>query len=117
VVAADPALDVDPDPAQPCPTNEPERLFPLDLAENLVGRRDDRRDIHPEVAIRDPGVSRRHAMLYREPDGTLAVLDLNSSNGTQLNGTAVEAGVKTPLNDGDELVIGRWTRLTVRARQ
>jgi hypothetical protein len=117
VVTVDPALDVDPDPTAPCPTNEPDRLFPVDLAENLVGRRDDRRDIHPEVAVRDPGVSRRHAMLYREPDGTLAVLDLSSANGTQLNGVAIDAGVKMPVKDGDELVVGRWTRLTIRARQ
>ena len=113
-VAVDPSLYADPDPAQPCPTNEPERIFPLDLTENLIGRRSDRRDIHPEVPLTDTGVSHRHAKLLRQADGSLILLELGSTNGTELNGVEVPAGVPTPLADGDQITLGCWTRMTVR---
>lgn len=113
-VAVDPSLYVDPDPAQPCPTGEPERVFPLDLTENLIGRRSDRRDIHPEVPLTDTGVSHRHAKLLKQADGSLILLELGSTNGTELNGVEVPAGVPTPLADGDQITLGCWTRMTVR---
>jgi hypothetical protein len=69
IVAVDPALNTNPDPAQPCPQNAPERTFPLDLDENLIGRRSDRKDIHPEIMVADPGISRRHLSLRRRDDG------------------------------------------------
>ena len=50
-----------PDPATPPPVGRSERLFPVDLPEMLIGRRDDRQDIRPEIPIQDPAVSRRHA--------------------------------------------------------
>lgn len=40
VLSIDPTLDTEPDPVV-APPMEPERLFPVDLAEMLVGRRDD----------------------------------------------------------------------------
>jgi hypothetical protein len=116
-VSVDPTLDDEPDPADPCPDDEPERVFPLDLAETLIGRRDDRRDIRPDIPLRDSGVSRRHLKLLRQPDGGLAVVDLASTNGTCLNGCAVTAGVRQPLHDGDAITVGRWTRIVVRGRQ
>lgn len=115
IVAVDPSLYADPDPAQPCPTGEPERVFPLDLTENLIGRRSDRRDIHPEVPLTDTGVSHRHAKLLRQADGSLLLLELGSTNGTELNGKEVQAGVPTPVRDGDQITLGCWTRMTVRA--
>lgn len=115
IVRVDPSLYTDPEPNIPCPLNEPERTFPLDFAENLLGRRSDRQDIHPEIALSDPGVSRRHAKLLRQADGTFVLLDVGSSNGTQLNGVDIQAGVRTPITDGDEITLGCWTRLTVRA--
>jgi hypothetical protein len=114
VVQVDPALYVDPDPEVPCPTDEPERVYHLDFAENLIGRRSDRKDIHPEVHLRDPGVSHRHAKLLRQPDGSLELLDVGSTNGTRLNGQDVQEGVKMPLKDGDEIVLGCWTRILLR---
>lgn len=114
LVAVDPSLYADPDPAQPCPVGEPDRLFPLDLNENLIGRRSDRRDIHPEVPLSDTGVSHRHAKILKQADGSLILLELGSTNGTQVNGTDVPAGVPTPLADGDQITLGCWTRMTVR---
>jgi hypothetical protein len=116
IIEVDPALDVEPDPDTPCPADTPQRTFPLDLAENLVGRRSASRGILPSIALSDPGVSHRHLMVYRNPDATVMVSDLGSTNGTFLNGSPdrLEPGVKTPVTDGDHVELGRWTRVTFR---
>jgi hypothetical protein len=89
----------------------------------LIGRSSQSRDIHPEVALDgDTGVSRRHAQFVRDGDG-LVVIDLSSTNGTYVvpagsqpedETPAVEPGISTPLNDGDRVYLGAWSRLTVR---
>ena len=118
VVNVDPALDVEPDPEAPCPVGDPERSFPLDLAESLVGRRSQSRGVFPVIALSDPGVSHRHLMIYRDSAGNLTVADLGSTNGTFLNGAPdpLEAGVKTVVGPTDRVEIGRWTRITFRPR-
>jgi pSer/pThr/pTyr-binding forkhead associated (FHA) protein len=99
-----------------CPVDDTERVFPLDLDENLVGRRSDVKGVFPEIMIDDPGVSHRHLKFNKQPDGSFAVLELGSANGTKLNGNNLEAGIVTPISEGDELTIGMWTRLKLRAR-
>jgi hypothetical protein len=116
VVQVDPTLDDDPDPAQPCPKGVADVEVPVDRPELLVGRRDDTRDIHPEIPLTDPGTSRRHAKFVRALDGSLAFVDLASTNGSKLNGVAVAAGSRSALHVGDEVTIGRWTRIRVTAR-
>ena len=61
----------------------------------------------------DPTVSRRHALIVRQPDG-VRVLDDRSLNGVFVNGARVEGKV---LNDGDEIIVGRYrlSFLSVRA--
>ena len=54
VLTVDPSLDTEPDPAAPPPA-EPERIFPVEQPEMLVGRRDDRQNIRPAVPLHDPG--------------------------------------------------------------
>ena len=103
-------------PDDPMPADQRERVFPLDLADHLIGRRSDSADIHPEVVINDPGISRRHLRIMRAPDGTLSALDLGSMNGTRLNNLALEPNVPATLHAGDELTLGCWTRLKVEAR-
>ena len=98
------------------PADSRPRLFPLDLSDHLIGRRSDSQDILPEIMIADPGISRRHARLLRAADGTLTALDLGSMNGTRLNGLPLEPNIPAPLAAGDELTMGCWTRLTVKAR-
>jgi hypothetical protein len=115
VVQVDSSLDTDPDPAQPAPT-VPERVFPIEMAEMLVGRRDDRQSIRPAVPLHDPGASRRHAKFLLNADGTVALHDLASTNGTRLNGQEVVSGSIQPLKEGDEVTLGRWTRIKLRAR-
>ncbi|WP_237477247.1 FHA domain-containing protein [Lichenibacterium dinghuense] len=110
VVSRDPArLDADAPP-------EPDRAYPLDLAENLVGRRNGRRDVHPEIPVADPSVSARHLKICRRPDGSLYGVDVGSSNGTLLNGAPLTEGVEAPLKAGDSLILGAWTLLTLEAR-
>jgi FHA domain-containing protein len=116
VIVVDASLDTDPDPATPCPKDEPDRVFPLDIAEAMVGRRDDRRDIRPEISVSDPGTSRRHAKLVKNADGSISLLDLASMNGTRLNGTEVAPGSRHPLKEGDQVTIGRWTRMHLRSK-
>ena len=115
-VVVDTTLDTEPDPDTPAPTGAGERIFPVDLPEMLIGRRDDAHDIRPEVPIQDPAVSRRHAKLLRLPTGGLAILDLASANGTAVNGTETPAGERHELADGDQITLGRWTRITVHRR-
>jgi len=115
-IVVDPSLDTDPDPEYPPPLDAGERMFPVDLPEMLIGRRDDKLDIRPEIPVQDPAVSRRHAQLVRLPDDGVAVVDLASANGTALNGTELVAGQRQELGDGDAITLGRWTRVTVHRR-
>jgi hypothetical protein len=66
----------------------------------------------------DPGISRAHAMLERRPDGSYAVLDLGSTNGTTINddGTRIEPQTPVELADGDRVHVGAWTTVTIRRR-
>jgi pSer/pThr/pTyr-binding forkhead associated (FHA) protein len=61
------------------------------------------RSLAADIRFDDATVSRRHALLASE-EGGVRVLDDRSLNGIQVNGRRVEW---SPLNDGDELMIGR----------
>jgi hypothetical protein len=116
VIAVDPSLDTEPDAESPCPAGVPERVVALRSADLLVGRHDDTRDIHPEISLHDPGASRRHAKFVLDPDGGVALQDLASTNGTEVNGAAVPPGTRRKLAEGDSVTLGRWTRITLRGR-
>ncbi|MGH9118209.1 MAG: FHA domain-containing protein [Acidimicrobiales bacterium] len=83
--------------------------------EVLVGRRSDTRTAQPDLEIDDPGVSRRHAVLRRQPDATWVIVDEHSTNGTWVDGAAdpIVAGETAPLADGATVHIGAFTRLTI----
>jgi predicted RNA-binding Zn-ribbon protein involved in translation (DUF1610 family) len=61
------------------------------------------RSLAADIRFDDPTVSRRHALIVRQPDG-LRVLDDRSLNGVFVNGERVEWST---LASGDEIVIGR----------
>lgn len=63
----------------------------------------------------DPAVSHRHATLQRRDDSWVLV-DEGSTNGTRLvaGGDPVAPGHEIPLDDGGSVLIGAWTRLTLR---
>jgi hypothetical protein len=117
VISLDAALDAAPDPGTPFPAHEPERRLALGRGELLIGRRDERRDIKPDVELPDPGASRRHAKVLRLPDGSIQLHDLASANGTRVNGVEVPPGARQPLRAGDVITLGRWSRLVLRARR
>ncbi|MFC5473563.1 FHA domain-containing protein [Paraherbaspirillum soli] len=116
-IIVDPALAADADIAAACPQDAPMRFFPLDLEENLVGRRSDVKGVYPEIQVDDPGVSRRHLKLLRQPDGNYAALDLGSTNGSVFNGAELVPGLLTPLKPGDEIVVGNWTKLRIALKK
>jgi hypothetical protein len=62
------------------------------------------RSLAADVRFDDPTVSRRHALIVRQPDG-VRVLDDRSLNGVFVNGERIEGKL---LNDGDEIVVGRY---------
>lgn len=90
---------------------------------SLIGRSSQSRGLRPEVALdTDTAVSRRHAQLIIEGE-QLSVVDLSSTNGTYVVKAGVTAtaalvplGSGTPivLDDGDQIFVGAWSRLTVR---
>jgi predicted nucleic acid-binding Zn-ribbon protein len=65
------------------------------------------RSLAADVRFDDPTVSRRHALVVRQPDG-VRLLDDRSLNGVFVNGERVEWRT---LKDGDEILVGRY-RLT-----
>jgi len=65
------------------------------------------RDSSNGIQIHDTEVSRRHAQIYATGD-VYTISDLDSSNGTFVNGRAVEAH---RLESGDQIQIGRTLML------
>lgn len=55
------------------------------------------------VAVIDPSVSRKHCLLRREEDGRCQIKDLESRNGTLVNGQAIK---EHWLSHGDEIATG-----------
>jgi TonB family protein len=65
------------------------------------------------LRISDPNVSRQHAIVEVLDTGEVRITDLESTNGTFLNGVKIDRAV---LKSGDEIVVGQ-TRLVVRFEQ
>ena len=62
------------------------------------------RDLNNEICFDDITVSRSHALIEKV-DGSYAIKDLGSLNGTYVNAVAVKNGV---LKAGDEIQIGKY---------
>ncbi len=77
------------------------RVFELHAGWSRIGRASS-----ADIRLDDPTVSRRHAVVVRTPEGELRVLDDRSMNGLSINGETVDWA---PVEDGDELEIGRYT--------
>ncbi len=77
--------------------NGAERVVTLDNATTTIGRLP-----QCEVTLDDRGASRRHAQI-RLKDGVATLTDLGSTNGTEVNGHAVQTAT---LDDGDRVTIG-----------
>ena len=84
-----------------------------------IGRRSKRMAVNPEVdlsgGLEDDGVSRRHAVLMRQPEGHWALIDQDSANGTLLgvDQDPIPPNHPFPLSDGDSAYVGYWTKLSI----
>jgi diguanylate cyclase (GGDEF)-like protein len=78
-------------------------LFTLEGDEIVIGRGKE-----VGIQIHDVGISRRHSLVRRTGDFTWEIVDLESTNGTYVDGQKVES--KT-LREGDRIQIGRTTVL------
>ena len=81
------------------------RTVPLTREWTRIGR-----SLAADVRFDDPTVSRRHALIVRQPDG-VRLLDDRSLNGVFVNGSRVEGKA---LQDGDEIIVGRYRLIFVR---
>jgi hypothetical protein len=68
------------------------------------------KDAETIIVVREPNslVSRNHLLIY-PPDATMttfSLLDLNSANGTFVNGKKIGTAVRIPLNAGDVIDLG-----------
>jgi hypothetical protein len=97
-----------------------ERRFALSGTQMRIGRRSISREITPEIDLSgppaDPGISRLHAILVVQSDGSWAVVDPGSENGTTVNGGQIPAGQPVPLGHGDGICLGVWTLITIEAQ-
>ena len=59
-----------------------------------------------DVVLPDPSVSRVHARIYKGEEGCIEIRDLDSTNGTFINGTRLEPNEKKRVHRGDEVRFG-----------
>lgn len=103
------------------PAYAPERRFALKSSQMLIGRFSRSRGIDPDIDLGgefpDPGVSHAHALLEARPDGTWCLVDLGSTNGTYLNDgmDRIVPQRPVPVGEGDQIHLGAWTTLVLRA--
>lgn len=72
-------------------------VFALTEKESSVGR-----EASNSITLSDPSVSRRHCLI-KERAGKFEITDLNSFNGTFVNGVPIE---QHPLEHGDQIAVG-----------
>ena len=95
------------------PEDRREHIFALDRRSLAIGRAD-AGDL--QIPIHgDPYVSRRHAEIIELGSGW-GLRDLGSTNGTKLNGAALEGSEIRVLGPDDVIELGCFSRLTVRSR-
>ena len=63
------------------------------------------RDENSDLLLDDVSVSRHHAIFTRTASGRVTLRDLNSLNGTYVNGARVE---ETTLHSADEVQVGKF---------
>jgi hypothetical protein len=104
------------------PTSFEPRHFALTGPVLRIGRSRDADTVKAEIDLagspEDPAISRLHAELARQGDGTYSIRDLGSTNGTMLNDNSnpLEPDLAVSLAPGDRIRIGAWTTITVVER-
>jgi hypothetical protein len=80
------------------------QMYRLSAPVTVLGRSSE-----ADIALDDPGISRRHAQIQLDA-GHAVLLDLDSTNGTFVDGERVQ---RAPLADGSQITMGR-TRIVYR---
>lgn len=80
--------------------------------ELTVGRADPISQFYPDLDLTpfggiEHGVGRRHLRIVHQ-NGTVAIEDLDSTNGTYHNGTKLPARQQQPIQSGDEIRLGNF---------
>jgi ABC transport system ATP-binding/permease protein len=83
-------------------------IVPLIRDEITIGRKEGN-----TIRLTDRNVSRQHAQLLRQGDNDFLVTDLNSRNGTKVNGEGVPPDKPHKVTPGDQIYIGDYN-LSVR---
>lgn len=79
-----------------------EKVFPLIGVTTSIGR-----GSAMDLVVRNSSedISRQHCRVRRDANGQVYISDLNSSNGTSLNGAALRPNIETALPDGSEITL------------
>lgn len=75
--------------------------FPITHWENIIGRSNS-----ADLTVPLKTISKTQAMLIRRPNGRWMFKDLNSKNGTVINGIQLDPGKRYLINPGDDIVMG-----------
>ncbi|MCU0474882.1 MAG: protein kinase [Anaerolineae bacterium] len=76
-----------------------------------IGRGED-----ADIRLDDPTLSRLHARVQRNPDGTMAIYDLNSRHGVRVNGVRIPPQTRTAIGQTDDIALGQyWLKVEPRA--
>ncbi len=65
------------------------------------------REANNDIVVDDPSISRNHAEIFRDDEGNFFITDLNSTNGTLINGVKLKGSVM--LRKTDSLQMGSVT--------
>ena len=79
------------------------KMFKVPVGEVKLGR-----SLDSDIRLEDEGVSRLHARMMRNDDGSVTLFDMGSTNGTYVNGTKIG---EFELSDGDRIQVGSVTIL------
>jgi hypothetical protein len=97
----------------PAPDRSPVTI-PLTNPISTIGRTSQGRAIYPDIPLDfDDAVSSRHAVLTLNPDGSLILRDIGSSNGTMVNGKEIAIMVDITIRSGDKITLGHWTKILI----
>jgi pSer/pThr/pTyr-binding forkhead associated (FHA) protein len=75
------------------------RVFDVESELVTIGRAPDN-----DIVLSDTMVSQHHAKIWRDLDGKISVTDMDSVNGTEVNGRAVQTA---ELRAGDRVLVGK----------
>jgi hypothetical protein len=75
-----------------------DRIVPVETSRVVIGR-----SRECDVQLDDVNASRRHCEVVQDGATSWSVVDLGSTNGTELNGERVD---RAPLADGDRITVG-----------